>query len=234
MRSSAMPPGGIGTAWLFCTHSTTRSSSRAPAVRRSGRTARHWRRACTRGRVVVATRRCRARISPRHAGGTDRVDEKLAGEFRQLEAARAPRGCRSDAAWPGRHRLLPGRERRPSSANSRSHSRTRIRAVAGPVIGGDEPRGKPAGVAEEHEVGGEVQRDRDSARGSSASRRGRRASSRLCTVAPAARGARCGRRCGRHRRRRSARCARGRSASSVSGRAPGRRGRCRRRPRPAL
>ncbi len=91
------------------------------------------------------------------AGRADHVEKELAGEFRQLEAAADLAAVEHDRGGAGRHRLAPLRQHLALGAEQQQPQAHRAGAVARPVIGGDESGGEPAGVAEEGEIGGEVE-----------------------------------------------------------------------------
>ena len=91
------------------------------------------------------------------AGRADRVHEQLAGERRQAEALAHRAAVDGEAAGPGRNLLLPGRQHRAVRVEQPQPQPDRAAAVAGPVVRRHQPRGQPIGIAEEHEVGREVQ-----------------------------------------------------------------------------
>ena len=89
--------------------------------------------------------------------GPDRVQEQLAREFRQAEARAHGAAVDREPAGPVRQRLFPGGERGAGGIEQPQPEADRPGAVARPVVGGHEAGGKPVLVAEEGEVGGEVQ-----------------------------------------------------------------------------
>ncbi len=90
-------------------------------------------------------------------GRADGVEKELAGEGRQAEAA-ADRGAVDDDPGPiAGDRLLPRRQNTAVGVEQAQPEPDRPGAIAGPVIGGDEAGREPAGIAEEGEVGGEIE-----------------------------------------------------------------------------
>ena len=91
------------------------------------------------------------------AGDADGMHQQLAGEFRQVEAGAHLAAVDGEAAGAGGQLLLPGRQRGAVGGVEAQPETHRPGAVAGPVVGGDQPRGQAVLVSEENEVGGEVQ-----------------------------------------------------------------------------
>ena len=162
MRSSATVPAGIGTAWLFCSHSTTFSSGRGagrPANRSDGQALASW--------VQDKMRRCRDLGVSVHRvfhhvvpGDADGVDESWPVNGGRPKRSRTSRLSMEKPPGPAgsvcSHVARPRRRRRTGAATGASSAG----AVVGPVVGGDQPRGQSVGVAEEDEIGREVQPSR--------------------------------------------------------------------------
>ena len=91
-------------------------------------------------------------------GGADHVNEKLSGEFAQAEALAHRAAVYGDAVRPGAQGLGPPGQHLAVAAEQHQPQRRRRRAVPGPVIGRGDPRMLAAGIAEEGEVGDEIER----------------------------------------------------------------------------
>src|SRR5208337_1257797 len=75
----------------------------------------------------------------------------------QVEAGADLAAVDGEAAGAGGQLVLPSRQRGAVGGVEAQPETHRAGAVVGPVVGGDQPGGQAVLVAEEHEVGGEVQ-----------------------------------------------------------------------------
>ena len=99
------------------------------------------------------------------AGHSDRVDEQLAGELRQVETRAYLAAVDGKGAGAVSQRLLPGGQNGSVGAEQPQPQPHATRAVSGPVVGADQARGGAAGVAEKGVIGGEIQPVQVCARG---------------------------------------------------------------------
>ena len=128
MRSSAIAPAGIGTAWLFCSHSTTFSSGRGagrPAKRSDGQALA----SCVQdddadADAVVGRVGVQRVFHHVMAGDADRVDEQLAGEGGSPKRSRTCRLSMENPPGPAGSACSQVARIAPSASNSRSHRRT--------------------------------------------------------------------------------------------------------------
>jgi hypothetical protein len=90
-------------------------------------------------------------------GRADRVQTQLAGERSQIETPPHLRAVDGETAGAGRGVFLPGGERLAVGAEQPQPQPHRPGAVAGPVVRADQPGGQAGFLAEEDEVGREIQ-----------------------------------------------------------------------------
>src|SRR5689334_22372954 len=91
----------------------------------------------------------------------DRADDmhkELAGEFAEGEAAANVAAVEDDRAAIGRHGLAPLRQDLAALAVEQQPKGDVARAIARPIVRRDQPCMQAALVAEEDEVGGEIER----------------------------------------------------------------------------
>ncbi len=92
------------------------------------------------------------------ADRTDHVDEQLTRELAKAEAPAHLAAVDRDAARSGRRRIAPLRQHRPVGAEQAQPQVHGFGAVTGPVVRGHHARVAAAAIAEEREIGREVQR----------------------------------------------------------------------------
>ncbi len=108
--------------------------------------------------ALAATERVEGIFHDIVTGRADDMDEELAGEGPQLEAGADVAAVEDDAGSSRSDRLAPFREAAPVAVEQDELQRDLAGAVARPVIRRDESRVEAVGVAEEGEIGREVER----------------------------------------------------------------------------